>query len=103
MCELDQLSEMGPAAGKVSRRQFGTIGAVAGLGAAFVPWASACAQGAGGLTESDVKFDAPGGTMDAFFVHPAQGKHPAVIVWPDIAGLRAAFKVMGRRLASAGY
>lgn len=103
MCELDQLSEMGPAAGKVSRRQFGTIGAVASLGAAFVPWATACAQGAGGLSESDVKFDAPGGTMDAFFVHPAQGKHPAVIVWPDIAGLRDAFKVMGRRLASAGY
>ena len=52
MCELDQLSEMGPAAGKVSRRQFGTIGAVASLGAAFVPWATACAQGAGGLSES---------------------------------------------------
>lgn len=103
MCELDQLSKMGPVAGKVSRRQFGTLGAVAGLGAAFTPWATACAQGAGGLTESDVSFAAPGGTMDAFFVHPAQGKHPAVIVWPDIAGLRDAFKAMGRRLASSGY
>jgi carboxymethylenebutenolidase len=50
-----------------------------------------------------VKFPAPGGTMDAFFVHPAKGKHPAVIVWPDIAGLRDAFKAMGRRVASAGY
>jgi carboxymethylenebutenolidase len=41
--------------------------------------------------------------MDAFFVHPAEGKHPAVIIWPDIAGLRDAFKAMARRLASEGY
>ena len=103
MCELDHLSEMGPATARVSRRQFGKVGAVAGLGAAFVPWATACAQGAGGLVENDVSFAAPGGTMDAFFVHPGEGKHPAVIIWPDIAGLRDAFKAMGRRLASAGY
>jgi len=99
MCELDQVNEMG----RVSRRQFGKVGAVAGLGAAFAPWATACAQGAGGLTESDVSFAAPGGTMDAFFVHPGEGKHPAVIIWPDIAGLRDAFKAMARRLATAGY
>lgn len=99
MCELDQLNEMG----RVSRRQFGAIGAVAGLGAAFVPWAAANAQGADGLTETMVSFPAPGGTMDAFFVHPAEGKHPAVIIWPDIAGLRDAFKAMARRLASQGY
>jgi carboxymethylenebutenolidase len=99
MCELDQLNEMG----RVSRRQFGAIGAAAGLGAAFVPWAAANAQAAGGLTETMVSFPAPGGTMDAFFVHPAQGKHPAVIIWPDIAGLRDAFKAMARRLASQGY
>jgi carboxymethylenebutenolidase len=103
MCELDQLSEMGSRAGGVSRRQFGRIGTVAGLGAAFAPWATACAQGAAGLAEADVKFAAPGGTMDAFFVHPAEGKHPAVILWPDIAGLRDVKKVMGRRLASSGY
>ena len=99
MCELDQLNEMS----RVNRRQFGSLGAVAGLGAAFAPWATACAQGASGLTESDVKFDAPGGTLDGFFVHPAEGKHPAVILWPDIAGLRDAKKVMARRLASDGY
>ena len=98
MCELDQLNEMS----RVNRRQFGSLGAVAGLGAAFAPWATACAQGASGLTESDVKFDAPGGTLDGFFVHPAEGKHPAVILWPDIAGLRDAKKVMARRLASDG-
>ena len=99
MCELDQLNEMS----RVSRRQFGKFGAVAGLGAALTPWATACAQGAGGLVENDVSFAAPGGTMDAFFVHPGEGKHPAVILWPDIAGLRDAKKVMARRLASSGY
>ena len=98
MCDQDQLTEMG-----VSRRQFGTLGAVAGLGAAFAPWATACAQGAGGLVEADVSFAAPGGTLDGFFVHPAEGKHPGVILWPDIAGLRDAKKVMARRLASSGY
>jgi carboxymethylenebutenolidase len=41
--------------------------------------------------------------MDAFFVHPAKGKHPGVILWPDIAGLRDAYKVMARRLAGQGY
>ena len=50
-----------------------------------------------------VTFDAPGGTMDGFFVHPAEGKHPGVILWPDIAGLRDAKMVMARRLANAGY
>ena len=101
MCELDQLSEMAPKAGAVSRRQFGKVGAVAGVGAALAPWATACAQGAGGLVETDVSFAAPGGTMDGFFVHPSEGKHPAVILWPDIAGIRDAKKVMARRLASS--
>jgi dienelactone hydrolase len=36
-------------------------------------------------------------------VHPASGKHPGVLVWPDIFGLRPAFKDMGKRLAGLGY
>jgi carboxymethylenebutenolidase len=46
---------------------------------------------------------APDGTVDAFFVHPAKGKFPAVIIWPDVAGLRDAYKEMARRLAAAGF
>ena len=98
MCELDQLSEMGA----VNRRQFTAMGALAAFAAACAP-AESNAAGADGLVESMVKFDAPGGTMDAFFVHPAKGKHPVVIMWPDIASLRDAFKAMARRLAGAGY
>ena len=43
------------------------------------------------------------GIADAFFVYPSKGKHPAIIMWPDIAGLRDAYKTMGTRLAEAGY
>src|SRR5690606_3733297 len=93
-----QLAEMGQKG--VNRRQFAALGAMSAL-AACAPIESVRAQG--GLTESDVSFAAPGGTMDAFFVHPAQGAHPAVIIWPDIAGIRDAKKVMARRLAGAGY
>ena len=96
MCDQEQLNAMG----RVNRRQFTVMGA-AGLAAACAPVDSANAQG--GLVENSVTFDAPGGTMDGLFVHPASGKHPGVILWPDIAGLRPAKMAMGRRLAEAGY
>ncbi len=95
MCELDNLAAMP----SVNRR---TFTALAGAGAV-----AACTTTgetmAGGLTETAVTFAAPGGTFDGVFIHPASGKHPAVILWPDIAGLRPAKLVMGRRLAEAGY
>ncbi|MEO6387672.1 MAG: dienelactone hydrolase family protein [Croceibacterium sp.] len=97
MCDQDQLNAMGSAA--VSRRQFAALGAMATLAACTTMES----QAVGGLAESMVSFPAHNGTMDAFFVHPAAGKHPAVIIWPDIAGLRDAFKAMGRRLAASGY
>ncbi len=95
MCELDQLSDMG----RVNRRQFAAMGAMATLAACT----TVEAENVGGLTENNVSFAAPGGTVDGFFVHPASGKHPAVILWPDIAGLREAKRVMARRLAASGY
>jgi carboxymethylenebutenolidase len=58
---------------------------------------------AGDVTSSIVKITTSDGTADAFFVHPVRGRHPAVIMWPDIAGLRDAYKVMATRLARAGY
>jgi carboxymethylenebutenolidase len=97
MWDQDQLVEMGR--GAVNRRQFAAMSAMATLAACT----TVQAESVGGLTESMVSFPAPGGTMDAFFVHPASGKHPAVIMWPDIASLREAFKVMARRLAADGY
>jgi len=100
MCDQDILDSMGP----VSRRQFARMGAVIGAGAGL----SACAptvvaEDGGTLIQRNVSFAAPGGTMDGVLIAPAEGKHPAVILWPDIAGLRPAKVEMGRRLAEAGY
>src|SRR5690606_41172725 len=98
MCDDRHLAAMSGA--RVSRRQFAKIGAVATM-AACAPLGSARAQGT--PRESGVLFDAPGGRMDGFFIYPAEGKHPALIVWPDVAGLRDSFMAMSRRLARAGY
>lgn len=97
MCDQDQLIDMGKRG--VSRRQFGAMGAMAALAACTTVESEAV----GGLTEGNVDLAAPGGTMNAFFVHPASGDHPGVILWPDIAGLREAKRVMARRLAASGY
>jgi carboxymethylenebutenolidase len=82
---------------RLSRRTFGLMtAAVAGsAGAAYAQ---------SNVTETDVTVKTPDGTCDAVVFHPAaKGKWPAVLIWPDIMGLRPAFRDMGRRLASQGY
>ncbi len=54
-------------------------------------------------TESEVSITTPDGACDAYFVYPANGTAPAVLIWPDIFGLRPAFRQMGKRLAESGY
>jgi carboxymethylenebutenolidase len=49
-----------------------------------------------------VMIKTPDGTCDAYFVHGAKPS-AAVLIWPDILGLRPAFRQMGKRLAEAGY
>ena len=94
------------AARGLTRRSFGAISA-AGMLAAGASSAAGAAGATGakarGLSEAMVAIKTPDGTADAFFVRPATGKHPAVIMWPDVAGLRPAYLAMGRRLAAAGY
>jgi carboxymethylenebutenolidase len=55
------------------------------------------------VSESDVEIKTPDGVADAYFVHPSTGSHPGVLIWPDIYGLRPAFRQMGKRLAESGY
>lgn len=55
------------------------------------------------VVEEDVLVETPDGMADCYFVHPAEGAHAAVIVWPDIKGTRPAFRMMGKRLAESGY
>ncbi|NQY98521.1 MAG: dienelactone hydrolase family protein [Henriciella sp.] len=57
----------------------------------------------GSVSEAEVQIPTPDGTIDALFVHPAEGAHAAVIIWPDIHGVRPAFFDMARRLAGSGY
>ncbi len=89
------------AAQGLNRRQFAAIGAAGVLAACTSGESEAKARAA--LRESTVTIATPDGSADGFFVHPGKGKHPAVIMWPDIAGLRDAYKEMARRLASSGF
>ncbi len=84
---------------KLSRRGFGALTGAGAAAAVMLPQ-TANAQT---VTEGDVTITTPDGECDAYFVHPAEGAHAAVLVWPDILGLRPAFRAMGKRLAENGY
>lgn len=86
------------ARGAVTRREFGAMSLGAGM--AFLLPRAANAQA---VTQSDVTVKTPDGVADCYFVHPATGAHAGVVVWPDILGLRPAFRQMGKRLAESGY
>src|SRR5947209_19485308 len=69
--------------------------AIAGLPAAAM---------AADVTETDVMVPTPDGSADAALFHPAgSASWPAVLMWPDILGLRPVFREMGKRLAAQGY
>jgi len=55
------------------------------------------------VVEQDILVGTPDGEADCYFVHPADGAHAGVIVWPDIKGIRPTFRAMGKRLAESGY
>ena len=83
--------------GMVTRKQFGVM-----LGAGVAMMLPRVAS-AVTVTESDLNVTTPDGTADCYFAHPASGTAPGVLVWPDIFGLRPAFRQMGKRLAESGY
>ena len=85
----------------LSRRQFG-IGSTVAAMAAFTG-SVAEAAGKTGLVEKTVLVPTPDGKADAFWVRPAKGRHPAIILWPDIGGLREAFYQIARLIAAQGY
>jgi carboxymethylenebutenolidase len=100
MCDQDHFEkdrQEYEALGMVTRKQ---IGMLLGAGVAMLlPQVANAAP----VTESEVNITTPDGTADCYFVHPASGTAPAVLVWPDIFGLRPAFRQMGKRLAESGY
>ncbi len=100
MCDQDHFDDdlkAYEAGGMVTRRQFGVL-LGAGMAMALPKVLNAVA-----VTESDVTIMTPDGTADCYFVHPTTGTAPGVLIWPDIFGLRPAFRQMGKRLAETGY
>lgn len=82
----------------VSRRQFAAMGAaVAAAGYA------GSAQAALPVQERAVQVQTRDGLADAVFFQPAEGSHPGVVLWPDLAGLRSNSRAIARDLAAAGF
>src|SRR5262252_1343516 len=94
MCDLDTQEDLK----KYTRRDVGVLAAAVGV-VAMLPRASNGVD----VKESDVNIKTPDGECDAYFVAPSSGASAAVLVWPDIFGLRPAFRQMGKRLAESGY
>ena len=100
MCDQDHFDDDlrdFEARGLVTRRQFGAL-----LGAGITMMLPKVVN-AVAVTESDVTVTTPDGAADCYFVHPSSGTGAGVLVWPDIFGLRPAFRQMGKRLAESGY
>ena len=100
MCDQDHFEDDKfdyEAKGLVTRRQFGVL-----LGAGMAMMLPRVVD-AVTVTDGDVTITTPDGSCDAYFVHPASGTAPGVLIWPDIFGRRPAFHTMAKRLAESGY
>src|SRR5450432_3426614 len=100
MCDQDHFEDdrkLFEATGSVTRKQFGKL-----LGAGMAMMLPKVANAAT-VSESEVSVMTPDGTADCYFVHPSSGTAPGVLVWPDIFGLRPAFRQIAKRLAESGY
>ena len=100
MCDQDRFDEDREdyeALGMVTRRQFGVL-VGAGIALMLPRVVNAVA-----VTDSEVTITTPDGTCDSYFVHPATGTAPGVLLWPDIFGRRPAMHQMAKRLAENGY
>jgi len=86
----------------LNRREFAGMGAGAAA-LSMLPGCTTAGEVSSATMSRTVTIDTPDGKADAFFVYPSKGKHPAIIMWPDIAGLRDAYMTMGTRLATAGF
>ncbi len=87
-----------PATG-LSRRQFAALGAVTAAAAGF----SGVAHAALPVQERKDQVTTRDGIATVLYVHPAEGQHPGVVLWPDLAGLRSSNEAIARELASAGF
>lgn len=102
MCDESKLADW--ARQTISRRQFGALTGAAALAACASGESESLAEPAiPGLRERGINFATTDGRLDGFLVQPEAGSHPAVILWPDIAGIREAKRNIARKLAAAGH
>jgi carboxymethylenebutenolidase len=85
--------------GAIGRRDFVGLSVAAGLAAT----AGAAAAAVADIVETNVEIKTPDGTCDAAFIHPKNGSHPGVLIWPDAFGLRPAMRDIAKRIAAEGY
>ena len=100
MCDQDHFEDDKldyEAKGLVTRRQFGVL-----LGAGVAMMLPRVVN-AVSVADGDVTITTADGSCDAYFVHPATGTAPGVLIWPDIFGRRPAFHQMAKRLAESGF
>jgi carboxymethylenebutenolidase len=83
----------------LSRRNF--VALSVGAGIALAAGSAAAADMA--VVETAVEVKTPDGTCDAMFIHPKNGSHPGVLIWPDAFGLRPSMRDIGKRIAADGY
>jgi carboxymethylenebutenolidase len=102
MCDdITELENQGFYEKHLNRRDFNLMAGGAAISLAF----AGCTPGemVEGTVEADVMIETPDGMADAYFAHPEGEASTAVLIWPDIVGLRPAFKMMAKRLAGDGY
>ena len=84
---------------EITRRDFVSMSVAAGIAAAATGADSMAQQR---VVETNVEIKTADGVCDAAFIHPANGAHPAVIIWPDAFGLRPSMRDMAKRLVQEG-
>ena len=99
MSDSDRVPAKQKSSPGATRREF--VGASAAIGLAAAVGVSMGAER--DVAEQDVEIRTADGVCDAAFFHPAAGRHPGVLIWTDVFGLRPVFRAMGRRLAARGY
>ena len=101
MCDQDHFDDDQKdyeALGLVTRRQFGVL-VGAGISLVLPQVVNAVA-----VTEADVTVKTPDGDGRLLLRAPGKrARRAGVLIWPDIFGLRPAFRQMGKRLAESGY
>lgn len=82
----------------LTRRRFGALSAIGGVSIALPRQANAV-----DVTATEVDVSTPDGVADCHFVHPTEGRHPGVLIFPDARGMRMVYRQMAARLAESGY